>query len=428
MKDQNKTKEQLISELVKLRQRIDELESSEAKHKQTKKTLQATYKFLKIAFKHKEVIPLLKEFVAEVQNFTKCHAVGIRMLDEEGNIPYEAYEGFSKRFYESESPLSIKSDQCMCINVIKGETDPNLPFYSKSGSFYMNGTTCFLATVSEEEKGQTCNVCNEFGYESVALIPILMGHRILGLIHVADPLENMVPLEKVELLEGVAMQICTAIERVRREGKIKESLREKEVLLYEIHHRVKNNLQIISSLLDMSSMRIHDKKMLDLCKSVHTKIHTMALIHSQLHRTSRFDKIDMGSYIHEQVEHLSQIFTAKNRFITPIIDHSEVFLSINQAVPCALVLNEVISNAFKHAFKEMEKGTIGISIKKSAHDTVFIRVKDDGVGIPEEIDINKTDSLGLKLVRNLVRDQLKGKIQVKRIKGTEIIIEFKILK
>ncbi|KKN17386.1 hypothetical protein LCGC14_0966280, partial [marine sediment metagenome] len=140
------------------------------------------YLFLKIANHYTEMNPLLEEFVVEIKKLTKCDSVGIRMLDAEGNIPYEAYQGFSKEFYQSESFLSIKSDKCMCINVIKGDANPELYYYTKCGSFFMNATTKFLATVSEEEKGETRNVCNLCGYESVALIAISLEDRILGLI------------------------------------------------------------------------------------------------------------------------------------------------------------------------------------------------------------------------------------------------------
>jgi len=191
--------------------------------KRAEEVLRVSHRFLEIANRSTEMIPLLKEFVAEVRNFTGCAAVGLRMLDAEGSIRYQAHEGFSQRFYESESPLSIRSDQCMCINVIKGTTNPKLSFYTEGGSFYMNGTTRFLATVSEEEKGQTRNVCNQFGYESVALVPIRLGDNILGLIHVADYQENMVPLEMVEVLEGAAMQLGTGIQRVRAEEALRES-------------------------------------------------------------------------------------------------------------------------------------------------------------------------------------------------------------
>jgi PAS domain S-box-containing protein/putative nucleotidyltransferase with HDIG domain len=175
---------------------------------------------LKIANKHTELVPLLNETLAYIKNYTRCAAVGIRLLDEEGNIPYKAYDGFKKSFYEKESPLSINKDKCMCINIITGKTDPDQPFYTKGGSFYMNGTTQFLAKISEEEKGQTRNVCNQAGYESVALIPIRM-KDMLGLVHIADPREGMVPLETIEVLEEMAMLLGTAIGRVQAEDALK---------------------------------------------------------------------------------------------------------------------------------------------------------------------------------------------------------------
>ena len=123
--------------------------------KRAEEALQAFFHFLQIAYSQMDISPLLEESVKEINNYTGCVAVGIRILDEKGKIPYQAYEGFSQSFFELESPLSIKSDKCMCINVIKGDVDPKLPFYTQGGSFYMNGTTRFLATVSEEEKGET---------------------------------------------------------------------------------------------------------------------------------------------------------------------------------------------------------------------------------------------------------------------------------
>jgi PAS domain S-box-containing protein/putative nucleotidyltransferase with HDIG domain len=186
---------------------------------------------LKIASKHTQLVPFLNETLAYLKDYTGCAAAGIRLIDEEGNIPYQAYDGFSQNFYEKESPLSIKTDRCMCINVITGKTDPGQPFYTKGGSFYMNGTTQFLAKISEEEKGQTRNVCNQAGYESVALIPIRM-KDMLGLVHIADPREGMVPLETIEVLEEMAMLLGTAIGRVqaqdalKRESGINEALAE----------------------------------------------------------------------------------------------------------------------------------------------------------------------------------------------------------
>ncbi len=191
--------------------------------KNTEKAQQFNLRLLQLVHDQTDMPVLISAFVREIKAFVGCEAVGIRVLDENGNIPYQSYEGFSRSFFESESPLSIKSDHCMCINVIKGETTAGLPFYTPGGSFYMNGTTHFLATVSEEEKGATRNVCNQVGYESIALVPFRSEGHILGLIHVADRRENMVPLPVVELLERAVMQLGTAFQRSMAQMKLRES-------------------------------------------------------------------------------------------------------------------------------------------------------------------------------------------------------------
>jgi len=227
-------------------------------------------------------------------------------------------------------------------------------------------------------------------------------------------------------LKGAIHIISDITVRKLAEEKLKASLRDKEVLLREIHHRVRNNLQVISSLLDMSSMRTGNQQIIDLCKDAKAKIHTMALIHTHLYQSDKFSQIKMGDYIKNLFDYLSQVYSEKKRFITPIIKLSEVSLSIDQAMPCSIVLNEAISNVFKHAFKEGQKGTIEICLKKSANDVVSIRIKDNGIGFKEKVDMNRVNTLGLKLMRNLVHDQLKGKIRIEYDKGTGIIIEFKI--
>ncbi|MBI4831764.1 MAG: PAS domain-containing protein [Candidatus Lindowbacteria bacterium] len=226
--------------------------------------LRLSHRFLQISFRHSRMHPLLDEYVREIQALTNCGAIGVRILDDEGNIPYEAYVGFSDKFYRSESPLSIKSDKCMCINVIKGSIDPTLSFYTKGGSFCMNGATRFLATVSEKEKGTTRNTCNQHGYESVALVPIRTGEGVLGLIHLADHRENMVPLFIVEVLEAAASQLGTAIERVRAEEELAKSESRYRHLSESLEETVKKQVaelrqaQTLAALGQMVSVVAHE--------------------------------------------------------------------------------------------------------------------------------------------------------------------------
>jgi PAS domain S-box-containing protein len=215
--------------------------------------LQTSRRFLEIAYRHHSTNSILQEFTKEIKDLTGCDAIGIRLLDESGNIPYVAYLGFSQKFYERESPLSIESDQCMCINVVRGTTDPRLPFYTEYGSFYMNGTTRFLATVSEEDKGKTRNVCNATGYESVALVPIRAGARIIGLVHLADRRENMVPLEMVKLLEQVSPSTGLAIQRVQSREALQQS-EERIVRLNSVLKALRNVNQLIVREKDRTSL------------------------------------------------------------------------------------------------------------------------------------------------------------------------------
>jgi len=208
------------------------------------------------------------------------------------------------------------------------------------------------------------------------------------------------------------------------EEQIQASLKEKEVLLKEVHHRVKNNLQIISSLLDLTRSRTENQEAIDVLGEARSKIHAMALIHTQLYQSDKFDRIDMQSHIRDMIIHLSQLY-GKRKNINPVINASNLYLSVTRAIPCALVINELISNVYRHAFKEGEEGTVEVSMEQSSDGTISLKVKDDGIGIPEQVDINEADTLGLKLVRNLVLGQLRGKLQIERKDGTEILIEFR---
>ncbi len=224
-------------------------------------------------------------------------------------------------------------------------------------------------------------------------------------------------------IEGIVTDITA---RKQAEEQIKTALKEKEVLLQEIHHRVKNNLQIISSLLDMSRLRTRDQEAIALLTDARARIHSMALIHTQLYQSKRFDHIDMQSHLRGLVGYLAGIY-AERKMVTPRVEVSGVQLSLIQAIPCALILNELIANTFKHAFKEGQAGTLDITMQQSPDDTIVLCVKDDGIGICDDIDLEHTNTLGLKLIRKLVQQQLRGEIQVNRDAGTEFIITFKIL-
>jgi len=210
-------------------------------------------------------------------------------------------------------------------------------------------------------------------------------------------------------------------DRRRAEEKLIASLQEKETLIREIHHRVKNNLQIISGLLDMTRMRTTDSTTNSILTDMMMKIKTMAQIHTRLYESKQFDRINMGSQIRDQVTDLSSIYGRSGAEIQSEVNVEDVYMPVDQAIPCALVVNEILSNAFKHAFKGRKHGNLGVTVTRES-DHIRIVVRDDGVGIPGDVDVHKAASLGLKLVRSLVM-QLNGSVSIASDHGTEVTVE-----
>ncbi len=230
--------------------------------------------------------------------------------------------------------------------------------------------------------------------------------------------------ELEELNRELNMEIA---ERLKSENRLKTTIKEKDILIKEVHHRVKNNMQVISSLLDMSKSRAKHPETVDLLSEAQAKIFTMSLIHSQLYQSDRFDEINMGGFIRSLVDHLSQMHRG-DKNIDLRIEAADIYLSVTQAIPCGLAVNEIISNAYKHAFDGKEDGEITIFLQKKQDQKLHLNIKDNGIGIPDHVNIDNTETLGIKLVRNLVVLQLKGHLQVNRNGGTEMDIEFQIIK
>ncbi|MEX0771713.1 MAG: PAS domain S-box protein [Balneolales bacterium] len=191
---------------------------------------------------------------------------------------------------------------------------------------------------------------------------------------------------------------------------VKQSLKEKEVLLQEIHHRVKNNMQIISSLHNLQANHIKDKNTLALFKESQNRVQAMALVHDQLYQSSDLARINFGNYLQDLMHQLFASFGKNGVGYT--INSDQVSFNINQAVPCGLIVNELVTNSLKHAFKEGQTGKIEINLREIDEDYILLEVTDDGVGFPPEVDFRKTSSsLGLQLVNGLV-GQVKGQINL----------------
>ncbi len=205
---------------------------------------------------------------------------------------------------------------------------------------------------------------------------------------------------------------------------LKDSLDEKEVLLKEIHHRVKNNLQIISSLLNLQSHNIEDHSVKGAVMEGQSRVKSMALIHQVLYQSDRLSKINFQEYLEQLVGFLSSSFMPVDKKIMAKVEADNTHLDIDTAIPLGLIVNELVSNAFKYAFREMEKGELRVEIKKHDGESYKLKVSDNGTGLPEGFDMNQTSSLGLKLVNILTR-QLQGELKISNKNGAVFEITFK---
>jgi PAS domain S-box-containing protein len=275
--------------------------------------------------------------------------------------------------------------------------------------------------------------------KSLLAVPIKAGENIHGVIALQDyQKENAFSESQAELLMTVASQAAIALENSRlvaklhkelrereeTEKKLKASLREKEILLQEVHHRVKNNLQIMSSLLRLQASNVAAKGLSELFSESENRIKSMVIIHNKLYNSKNYERIDFGDYVKTLVDNLFLSFGKSKDRIKLNIDIKNIKFNIDTAIPCGLIINELVSNAFKYAFPDERRGNLIISLTASADKKYELKVEDDGDGMPEKIDLQSDKTLGIKLV-HLLTNQIGGSIDYQSQNGTKYVIEFK---
>jgi two-component sensor histidine kinase/predicted hydrocarbon binding protein len=223
-----------------------------------------------------------------------------------------------------------------------------------------------------------------------------------------------------------AFDVPLFFERKAAEEKIKSSLKEKEILLKEIHHRVKNNLQIISSLLRLQSAYINDEEMLKVVNDSRNRIKTMAIVHEKLYQTN-LGSVNLGDYLHTVAESTDESYNVHQSDIRIRFENSEmpVQVKIDFAIPVGLIINEVFTNAYKYAFKEKSSGEIYLSLRHPSPNLLVIETGDNGRGMGEDVDMKTSETFGIELIRMLT-EQLDGDVVLTKRNGTHFVFSFPI--
>jgi PAS domain S-box-containing protein len=271
---------------------------------------------------------------------------------------------------------------------------------------------------------------------SVASVPLQVQGKVIGTLQAVDTEAERFGPDDLKLLEPLAASAAIAIENARLYERAREeiaerrqaqealqaSLQEKESLLQEIHHRVKNNLQVITSLLRLQSQFTEDLQIRQALTANRDRIQSMALVHEHLYQSPDLACINLADYLRRYVPYLTRVYRKQAHHFAVRIEAKDTFLDIDHAVPCGLLIHELVSNALKHAFPEGQGGEIRIEARTENGQTKLC-VSDDGVGLPEDVDFHHAKSLGLQLVNTLVK-QLRGTINLDSRQGTRFEVTF----
>ncbi|MBF0119638.1 MAG: PAS domain S-box protein [Desulfobacterales bacterium] len=236
--------------------------------------------------------------------------------------------------------------------------------------------------------------------------------------------------ERTSELESANNLLKQEIEaRKQSEKNIEASLKEKEILLRELQHRVKNNMQLIMSLLNYQARKIKNTELKEMFNDTLSRIRSMSLIHDILYTNKALATINLGAYIRLLINHIKQLYSGRNPNIKILVDSEEVPISIDHAIPCGLIINELVTNSVKYAFPEKQEGVIAVIVKQLNNQTVNISIYDDGIGFKhnDSKDLS-TSGIGLDIVKNLTEKQLGGYLEFDSTKGTSCNIQFNISK
>lgn len=260
---------------------------------------------------------------------------------------------------------------------------------------------------------------------------------VLGTLCAIDQKPRELTPDRRRLLETLAQQVIAQMELRRRNLELEEhdrenkglqtrlqaSLREKELLLQEVHHRVKNNLQLVSSLINLQLALVPEGEARSALEEVQGRIHAVAIVHEAIYSARDYSQVPISNYVRSLASSIFYALGATSKEIGMDLDVGELRLPVDKAIPCGLVLNELISNAVKHAFPDGRAGTVRVQVSLLPDGRLEMIVGDDGVGLPSGFSVEATDSVGMQVVTALV-EQLNAELRITQHEGTQFVVTF----
>ncbi|MEG4499962.1 MULTISPECIES: PAS domain S-box protein [unclassified Microcoleus] len=312
-------------------------------------------------------------------------------------------------------------------------------FPPESYQLYLQGR---ISAISELDSPSITPCVMEFMKEiqvrAKLVVPIIQHSQLWGLLiaHQCDRPRQWQEWE-MNLFQQLVNQLAIAIQqsllyqqlqaelsdRKQAEANLKNSLKEKEILLKEIHHRVKNNLCVVASLLELQSNTVADQQIAKMFEESQNRLYSMALIHEKLYRSTNLAQINFGEYLEDLVSNLFHSYNISDNRIQLQVLAEPIYLNIETASPCGLIANELVSNTLKHAFPDGTSGTVSVECYQTGDGEINLLVKDNGIGFPENLDFRKTNSMGFQVVCTLT-EQLEGSIELSRQAGTAFYLKF----
>lgn len=418
MKDEDKTKEQLLDEIQQLRQRIIMLEVIEKEHRLTGKQLKQRIEIegalafasrLFVSVDEPDLNQILKIF-GEVVNANRSY---IFLIREDGRRADNTHEWCDP----STEPQ---------MHNLQGLDSALFPWWMEKLKQRENIVIPDVNTLPPDATAEK-EIIQSQGVRSVLVVPIGSKEgKLLGFMGFDDTEKCRIWSEEdIRLLRVASEMIARYLDRKRAEDQLSVSFREKEILLRELYHRTKNNMQIISSLLNLQSMAIDDKQMLHVIQEIQNRIRSLSLVHEKLFEAKDLSNISLKDYVEDLAQALLASYQGSNKRISITVDVGDVFMSLDSITICGLIINELVSNSLKYAFPDEETGNIQILLHSTDKGEIELCIRDNGIGLPEGLDFEHPKTLGLKLVRGLTEDQLRGKIELKGEKRSDFLITFK---